>query len=173
MTKENFTSLVKKGEPQSKAERQFFAFKLRQAGASYRDIGRKLGVSRMSAHRYVKSVLDEFNRKTALEVEAYRRLECERLDRILERIWEGVEAGNPKAVNAAMRNIEIRMKLLGLDRASHPAIAELDALKILVKAGWLSEELVAQIAERVGLMQADVQQLLAATFNGNGDHFQL
>lgn len=50
------------------------------------------------------------------DIEARRELELARLDRMLHSLDEGIRDGNPKAINAAVRVVAERSKLLGLYR---------------------------------------------------------
>lgn len=95
------------------AERQRQALQLRQAGVAYEDIAQRLGYSgRSSAWRSVMSALKQTLQEPADEV---RTLELERLDRMLLGLWPQAVHGNQGAVDRALRIMERRAKLLGLD----------------------------------------------------------
>ncbi len=94
-------------------EKQRQALELRLHGTSYAAIATKCGYSKASgAHAAVKSAL----RKTLSEpAEELRVLEAERLDALLASVWDKASKGDPKAVDNALRIMERRAKLLGLD----------------------------------------------------------
>ena len=95
------------------AERQRQALQLRQAGVAYEDIAQRLGYSgRSSAWRSVMAALKHTLQEPADEV---RTLELARLDRLLLGLWPQAAAGNQGAVDRALRIMERRAKLLGLD----------------------------------------------------------
>jgi hypothetical protein len=106
---------VKRGKKEAAAERRVNAFDLRKAGASYRAIGRALGVSEAQAHRDVHLTLDELasrERESALQV---REIELERLDEMLRALWPAVRRGDTSSISTALRVAERRARLLGLD----------------------------------------------------------
>lgn len=95
------------------AERQVQALALRKAGVSYEQIASALGyASGSGAYQAVHRALRKMLKEPAEEV---RDLEVARLDEMLRALWPGVQAGEPKKVLAALRVMERRAKLLGLD----------------------------------------------------------
>lgn len=103
------------GTHEDMAERRLKAFELRKAGASYRQIGRKLGVTGKTAHEDVRAVLAELA-ETRLESAAeYVALECERLDMAALALYQHLESGDPQIINSWVKVSESRRKLLGLD----------------------------------------------------------
>ena len=94
-------------------ERQLQALELRKAGASYEAIAERLGYAdRSGAYRAVKAALTLTLREPAAEL---RSLEAERLDAMLLPLWRRVQTGDEKAVDRALRIMERRARLLGLD----------------------------------------------------------
>lgn len=96
-------------------ERQIQALELRKSGWSYRKIGEKLGVSHETARQDVEGelkVLDLGNENKRNEL---RQLELERLDKITNALDHWLEAGSVPAINAYLKAMERRAKLLGLD----------------------------------------------------------
>lgn len=97
------------------AERTVEAIALRQAGLTYRQIGERLGITEQGAHNSVTRAMQRMNAKIADEVPELRRLELERLDRMLLAIWPQVVGGNFGAIDRALRIMERRARLCGLD----------------------------------------------------------
>jgi hypothetical protein len=103
------------GTHEDMAERRLKAFELRKAGASYRQIGRKLSVSGKTAHEDVQRVLAELAEQRLESAAAYVALECERLDMAALALFQHLESGDPQVINAWVKVSESRRKLLGLD----------------------------------------------------------
>ena len=108
------------------AERRAFVLGLRKQGKTYVDIARatidKFGVERLPAgfdERYawkdVSRELERLRAEIADSADSVIELEVQRLDAMLDRLWPKVENGDEKAVNTALRVMERRAKLLGLD----------------------------------------------------------
>jgi len=93
-------------------DRKLKALELRKAGYDYRRIGETLGCSVTQAHRDVAAALKLTLQEPADDV---RALEVERLDNMLRALWRDVSAGNHGAIDRALRVMERRAKLLGLD----------------------------------------------------------
>jgi hypothetical protein len=132
-------------------ERQRAALELRKAGKSYEAIAQELGYGGpSSAHNAVKAAL----RKTLQEpADDLRALEVARMDAMLDGLWPKVLDGNPRAVEVAIKVLERRARLLGLDAPQ----------KINI------EQVIAETADRFGLtpderveLQASVATFLAA-----------
>jgi hypothetical protein len=97
-------------------ERQAQALDLRGRGLSYREIARRLGYQGPAgAYKAVASGLDKTLREHSEDV---RQLELQRLDALLEGCWSKATTGDAKAIRAALRIMERRAKLLGLDAPS-------------------------------------------------------
>lgn len=88
---------------------------LRATGLSYEAIGERVGCSRQNAWKHVTAAFDDIRTKTAENAVILRDLELERLDRMLEGVWEAATTGDVSAVDRALRISERRAKLLGLD----------------------------------------------------------
>lgn len=88
---------------------------LRRLGMSYAEVAKQVGLSRGGAYKAVQTALDEIRasyRETAAEV---LELELDRLDEMTRALSNKVGYGDPQAVTAALRVMERRAKLLGLD----------------------------------------------------------
>ena len=91
------------------------AFELWKAGASYRTIGAKLGISEAQAHRDVQAGMAALRELELHEAADYRAMELERLDDALLAIYPHVKRGNHAAIDRMLRISERRSKLMGLD----------------------------------------------------------
>jgi DNA-binding CsgD family transcriptional regulator len=96
-------------------EREEKALALRKAGASYSQIAKQLGVTKNAAHKMVTRVLDRYAYKIADGVPAVRELEIQRLDMLLLGIWDRARRGDGSAIDRALKIMERRARLLGLD----------------------------------------------------------
>jgi len=88
---------------------------LRKAGLTYAKIAERVGISKQGAYKAVQTALNEIRehyRETAVEVVA---LELERLDEMTAALEGKVAYGDPQSVATALRVMERRAKLLGLD----------------------------------------------------------
>ena len=89
------------------------ALDLRKGGASYRAIAGALGVSLRQAEMDIKDALREVTRESATEALG---LELDRLDDLyMIAFTEARKNRDMRALNAAVRVMERRAKLLGLD----------------------------------------------------------
>ncbi len=113
-------------------EREQRALDLRKSGATYKYIGEALGISEMGAYKAVMRALGKLNAKIIEDAEPLRRLELERLDRMLAAIWAQVVNGNQGAVDRALRIAERRARLLGLDAPTRQSIEIEEPIAVIV-----------------------------------------
>lgn len=106
------------------------ALQLRQAGASYRAIADKLGVSLGQAHSYVSEALAALAAENRDKTVELRQLELERLDRMMLAIWPLVVRGDLKSMNTALKIVAQRAKLLGLEAPQQHEVTGLNGGKI-------------------------------------------
>lgn len=88
------------------------AYELRLTGSSYRDIGERLGVSHVTARKWVTEHLESV---TLPLVDEVRKQEVDRLTRYLDRLDLRIEDGDDKAISLAIKISESLRKLLGVD----------------------------------------------------------
>lgn len=89
------------------------AVELAEAGCTYDEIAEKVGYShRGSAYRAVRKALDAHE---ASSVEELRALENDRLDSMLAGLWAAIEEGDVRAIDAALRITDRRIRLNGLN----------------------------------------------------------
>ena len=89
------------------------ALELRKAGCDYRTIADRVGYAGPSAaHKAVMRALKLTVREPAEEV---RELEQSRLDQMLLALWPRVRQGDDQAIDRAIKIMDRRARLLGLD----------------------------------------------------------
>ena len=99
-------------------ERQ--ALELRKAGASFDAIARQLGwADKSGAYRAVTRALAAVLNEDA---EDLRALDAERLDRLLLAVWKPALDGDGKAWDRALRLLDQRARLLGLNAPTQVAL---------------------------------------------------
>lgn len=94
-------------------EKEAQVLSLRRLGATFDQIGKQLGYASASGaynayRRACMKIIYE-------EVEETRKMECDRLDNAQTRIMPAVNNGDIPAINALLRIMERRARLLGLD----------------------------------------------------------
>jgi hypothetical protein len=97
------------------AKRRTEAMELRIAGATYTQIAERLGCTKQRAHAIVTEEMEKLTRARTAAAEALVALESERLDRVQLGVWSRAVKGDLDAVNALLRLMNRRAKLLGLD----------------------------------------------------------
>jgi hypothetical protein len=101
------------GQKVKKHTQMVQALELRAGGASFRQIGDALGVSKVRAFRIVRAALDELVKHCQDTAERVRQLELHRLDRY--RLALDSRKSDPRAVDTLIRISERVAKLHGLD----------------------------------------------------------
>lgn len=97
----------------AKAEaRRVQALDLRLAGATYRDISSRLGVTVAQSYKDVQQALRDYCQDTAEEV---RDQELARLDRLMLAHWQRALNGDHKSTATVLSIMDRRAKILGLD----------------------------------------------------------
>lgn len=143
-------------------EKRQKAIDLRRKGYSYREIGAEIGATHGYCYKLVSQALKRIREETNEIAEDARQLEMERLDQLWMHAYQAVEAGDIGAIDKAVRVMDRRSKLLGLDAPARHDITgtltsspEWVALRgVIVTALETFPEaqaaVVAAIAERVG-----------------------
>lgn len=109
------------------------AVELRTQGRTYVQIAEQLEVSTSAAHKAVADYLEQTRAVSREAAEEVRRLELDRLDRILAAIGPLAEGGDLAAVDRVLRIQERRASLLGLD-APRASLVAVDARPDTVRA---------------------------------------
>lgn len=97
------------------SSRQVEALRLRASGMNYEEIGREMGIPKGSAYRHVMKALAALRENVKEEADQVRVLELQRLDRLFKRAFEAVDSGDIRAIDQAIKCMDRRAKLLGLD----------------------------------------------------------
>jgi len=115
--------------------RQQMALELRKQGMAYSTVAEIMGISRHRAYKLIQKALLRIIKEPAEEVMA---LELARLDHLLQAVWSKASVGDPVAVNTALKVMERRAKLLGLDKGKDaPAVAiNIDNQSTQVTIDW-------------------------------------
>lgn len=130
------------------AERRSRVLALRKAGATFREIaatmreegGVSKGFNEATAYTDYQFEMDRLAQANQEGAEELRRLEEMRLDRMLSALDEGVEGGDPTAINAALRIMERRAKLRGLDAPAKQEIEHMGGVVIHLPSQYETEE---------------------------------
>ena len=112
----------RKGQSEQAAARRVEALNLRMAGASYRQIGARLGISEAQAHKDVARELDRLAAEAQEAAQQVLALELARLDMAQLAIAQQVRNGNLGAIDRWLRIGERRARLLGLDAPTRQEI---------------------------------------------------
>ena len=91
------------------------ALELRKAGATYKAIGKQIGLTAEGARKCVVRALAELKSVCTERAEEVRQIEAERLDAMTLGLWDKARRGDVAAVQACLKVMERRAKLLGLE----------------------------------------------------------
>ena len=123
------------------------ALALRRGGATFAGIATKLNIPKSTAHKAVSTaiaILREENRELALEL---MTLEANRLDALQMGVWSDAVKGDIPAINAVLKIMERRAKLLGLDAPTKVAPTKPRGDQPYQPGAMSAEERRARIAE--------------------------
>lgn len=95
-----------------KAKEREKTMQLRLAGATYREIAEAMDCSVSTAKRRCETSLAEIGKQ---ERELLRSLEVDRLDRLQRAVWADAIQGDLPSIDRALKIIDQRSKLLGLN----------------------------------------------------------
>jgi transcriptional regulator with XRE-family HTH domain len=128
---------------EEKVDYQEKAWELRLRGMSQSQIAEVLGVTQPYVCILLKKALEEKKEELVGTAEKHVANQAGRLDSMLEALWEKVQAGDPKAIAAALAIEDRRSKLLGLD------VAQRKALDITTGGESVSFKITIPIADRI------------------------
>lgn len=109
---------------------------------TFRALADELGCSTATAFRLIKDVESDLARQTVRDASVHRARELERLDLLIEALWDRATGGEPTAIDRVARLIGQRCRLIGIDgprrrapggadtAASEPAAAEEESLDL-------------------------------------------
>lgn len=122
------------------------AYRMRSRGKSWWDIAETLGISEGTAHSLIAGRIQAASR---LVDESLKRqlltMEVARLDELQDGLWDQAVGGDVRAVDAVLRIINSRAKILGLETATNNTVTN----NTVVVAGN-SEEYIAALQRAVG-----------------------
>jgi len=96
------------------------AVELATQGDTYEQIANEVGyANRGTAYKIVRKALDKHEAQAVAE---YRDVEVARLNALQAALWDRAVAGDVEAVEAVLKIVVARVKLLGLSGASETAI---------------------------------------------------
>ena len=96
-------------------ERKREAVQLRKEGLTLAEIGRRLGVSAVMVHKYIKSELEAIRAETHETAIMEREIALLRLESIIGISYKKAKEGDWKAASLMLKAMERQAKLLGLD----------------------------------------------------------
>ena len=128
---------------EEKVDYQEKAWELRLRGMSQSQIAEVLGVTQPYVCILLKKALEDKKEELVGTAEKHVANQAGRLDAMLEALWEKVQAGDPKAIAAALAIEDRRSKLLGLD------VAQRKALDITTGGESVSFKITIPIADRI------------------------
>jgi hypothetical protein len=132
--------MARSGEPKTSVrrlaaiEKQRLALEFRMAGVPFRDIAQRLGYGGPAgAFKAVQSAIKATLQEPANEV---RRLEDQRLDKLLSVWWPRMLAGEAEAAEKVLAVMKRRAALLGLDAPIKKEVGNLDGEPFKVYGGF-------------------------------------
>jgi hypothetical protein len=124
------------------AERRTKAIQMKIEGHTWQQIADALGYAHKgSAYTDVQRALEQAVVQQRLAAEVWRELELSRLDAMQQAIWPRLMAGEPRAIEVALKLLDRRAKYLGLDSAIKLEVLTIDAIDQQIAA--LNEQLAA------------------------------
>lgn len=134
------------------AQRRTQAIQLRLAGAEWQQIADTLGYSdKAAANKDVTRALEMAAREQRASAEVLRETELQRLDRLQRGLWATAIAGDVRAVEAVLRVMDRRMKLLGLDIP--PDVEERLRQEISQRVGVQMSVVFGKVLDQLGLSE--------------------
>lgn len=130
------------------------AYELRLTGSSYRSIGQALGVSHVTARKWITEHLAN---ETLPLVDEVRKQEVDRLNRYLDALDTRIDDGDDKAIGLAIKISESLRKLLGVDvpivtTVEHVEVSALDLdIRQLIDAQNSANDVAKRLAANKGM----------------------
>lgn len=105
---------VNPGEKEKTIENRRYAWELRKAGHTIRDIAKVMNLGKTTIERYIKAIMAEHKIDAATVLE-YKMLQNSKLDDALNEVWRKAKKGSLEDIDRMLKIEERRSKLLGLD----------------------------------------------------------
>lgn len=128
------------------AERQRRALQMRKSGSTFDQIAKAVGYSNESGAR--KAVFTALKKLVQEPAEELKKLELERMDVMIQSLWPDVLQGKPRSIEVALKVMDRRAALLGLDAPKQVEDHRIVSMQVMAD----------QIAEETGL---DPDELIA------------
>jgi len=90
---------------------------LRASGANFREIARALDISVSTAHSLLHKAIAQRREELGLKTDELVEVEVARCDQLQLAVWPKAIKGDTRAIAAALKVMERRARLLGLDAA--------------------------------------------------------
>lgn len=121
-------------------DRRQQAVQMRLAGYSPEEIAEQLGyVSPKAASDDIYNAIVGTMTLSDRQIEVLREIESRRMDMMLKALMPGIERGNNRSIEVAIRILERRAKMYGLDSPTQLQVLTLDSLDAQIAA--LTEEM--------------------------------
>ncbi len=134
------------------AQRRTQAIQLRLAGAEWQQIADTLGYSdKAAANKDVTRALEIAAKEQRASAEVLRETELQRLDRMQRGLWTAAIGGDVRSVEAVLRVMDRRMKLLGLDVP--PDIEDRMRREMAARVGVQMSVVFGQVLDALGLSE--------------------
>ncbi|MEV0313540.1 hypothetical protein [Nonomuraea fuscirosea] len=137
-------------------ERRYQALQMRIAGVSNAVIAQRLGYSSPQlVSKDITTALKKAAKQEAMAAEELLNLEINRLDRMMASVWPRVLKGEVNAVEAALKIVNKRASLLGLDLINRNGAADNDMASLL-------GNMLLQLQQRHNVPDSDTDVILEA-----------
>lgn len=93
-------------------EREEEALKWRLSGLTYRLIAAEMGISESGAYKAVIRALGRLNERILEQAEEVRRMELERLDKMLRGLWPAALTGHQGAIDRVIKIMDRRARYI-------------------------------------------------------------
>lgn len=143
-------------------DRRNRAVEMRKEGLSYRAIADALDTTPSNIHKAIMKSLVLIREQTNEGAEEMRTLELERLDTLFERAYKAVLDGDIRAIDQAIKIMDRRARLAGLDAATRQEITG----NLTTSHEWI--ELRTVIVKTLSGFPEAQRAVLAAIAGGNG-----
>lgn len=114
------------------------AYELRLSGMTYREIGTRLGISHVTAFNWITEHLAD---ETLPLVDEVRKMEYDRMMRIIERNEEKAIEGDDKALAMMLKTSESLRKMLGADMPTRTETTHIEATPLDASIQSLLDEM--------------------------------
>lgn len=112
------------------AENRAKCLELKKQGLSYEKIGKRLSLAKATVVEHVRRGLAELAEATRDAADDLRQLELERLDGLYERLVPRIKKSDVRAIEAGVRLILARARLLGLEAPVKVAAVHVDVARL-------------------------------------------